>query len=74
MLSSEQQGMMKNNEGVKVAAALPEPSNHTWSWQKGLRIILLSQMGDHHKTNKVKTAGEDALLETSQWLMGYFCC
>lgn len=39
-----------------------------------LRTVLLSQMGEHHKTSKVKASGEDALLETRQCLTAHFWC
>lgn len=42
--------------------------NQTLPWHKGPRIILLSQMGECHKTSQVKTSGEDALLEMGKSL------
>lgn len=49
-------------------------SNQAWPWQEVLGIILLPQMGKHHKASKERASGEDALLETRQPLVACFWC
>lgn len=51
---------------------MPHHSWHPNQAHKGPRIILLSQMGECHKTSQVKTSDKGALLETGKSFLACF--